>query len=211
MFGTRTRTPARTQTSSPGRTGLTAQTDQSSLVRFVFPCTLQGHRFPRSLMRDDPTPPREAPCPSCRSVGRANEWGDRQDEPAGRSSRGGIQLSQLFGYPQRSRNGKDPFHAALQRPPVLAKRNVRRLLTLKSRCRPATDILPSLGTRDDARCSDPEHAGAQTSAPGRTSPTGQIDQFTVSWERGWQLLARSPSATSRGSVPEVLPPVPATR
>jgi hypothetical protein len=30
---------------------------------------------------------------------------------------------------------------------------------------------------EGARCSDPEHAEAQSSAPGRTSPTGQINQF----------------------------------
>jgi hypothetical protein len=150
--------------------------------------SIHGHRFPRSLMRDDPTPPREAACPSCRSVGQANEWGDRRDEPAGRSSRSGIQLSQFFGYPKG--RGMERILStrpcnALRSLPSEASENSLRLFTVESLCRPATrllgpqtsaPVLPTLGTRNDARCSDPEHAESLTSASGRTSPTGQIDQ-----------------------------------
>ncbi len=117
--------------------GEDAVTGASCRSRAYWLNTGSHDRVPRSLACDTPMPPREAACPSCRSVGRANEWGHGQDEPAGRSSRGGIQLSQFFGYPRRSRNGKDPFHAQRTMPDVrIPNTPKRRPLRLAGQAQP---------------------------------------------------------------------------
>ena len=123
----------------------TGQIDHSGLVRFVFPCTL--HAAPRGSLPILP-------------LGRAGERTGRQTRWA--SSRGGIQLSQFFGYPEK-RKGSFP-----RGPPSSPW---QAFLPARSRRRPATDVLPVSGTSAGDRCSDSAQTLPMTLASNRSLVT----------------------------------------
>ncbi len=105
------------------------------------------------------------------------------------------------------RHGK--FHArdSGKKPPQAAKRFAPNIFpavgffTVECRRRPAAEILPTVGTSDDDRCSDSNTSlrrGADVCAWSGTAPVGQPVNLTSSRSRAREpaLLAKSPFATS---------------